>query len=191
MQTSAPHLWQLAREPRFVLFWWWAGCTALSDLKVHVLNKMVSPFTASARTTRASPFCLSQSSRNFYSEQRSTRFIILDKMLWPFTTSAHTRCMPFLAPLSFVWWRRRHTFSYLFLSENNELSMSHAGQIDLRRQACTRVIYSRAGFGQRLLAWLLVNLHATTPFAQIGQDYCKIFLVRSTTSLRCSVGTHK
>jgi len=22
MQTSAPHRWQLAHEPRFVLFWW-------------------------------------------------------------------------------------------------------------------------------------------------------------------------
>jgi len=32
MQTSAPHRWQLAREPRFVLFWWWTGSTALSGL---------------------------------------------------------------------------------------------------------------------------------------------------------------
>ena len=135
MQTSAPHRWQLAREPRFVLFWRWTGSTALSDLKVHVLNKMIWPFTASARTTRASPFWLSLSSRNFNSEQRSMRSIILDKMLWPFTTSAHTtKCMPFMAPISFLWRRRRHTFSCLFLNENHELSRSHSRQIDLRRQ---------------------------------------------------------
>ena len=134
MQTCAPHRRQLAREPRFVLFWCWTGSTALSGLKVHVLIKMHWPFTASARTTRASPFWLSQSSRNFNSEQRSTRFIILDKMLWPSTTSGHTRCMPFLAPNSFLWRRRHHTFSCLFLNQNHELSRSHSRQIDLRRQ---------------------------------------------------------
>jgi len=135
MQTRAPHRWQLAREPRFVLFWWWTDVTALSDLKVHVLNKMLWPFTASARTTRASPSWLSQSSRNFNSEQRSTRCIILNKMLWPFTTSAHTaRWRPFPAPISFLWRRRCHTFSCLFLNENHELSRRNSRQIDLRRQ---------------------------------------------------------
>jgi len=48
--------WQLAREPRFVLLWWWTGSTTLSGLKVHVLNKMLWPFTTSARTTRWKPF---------------------------------------------------------------------------------------------------------------------------------------
>jgi len=43
MQTSAPHREQLAREPRFVLFWWWTSSTALSGLKVHVLKKCFSP----------------------------------------------------------------------------------------------------------------------------------------------------
>jgi len=133
------HRWQLAREPRFVLFWWWTGTTALSDLKVHVLHKMHWPFTASARATRASPFWLSQSSRNFNSEQRSTRFIILDKLLWPFTTSAHaTRCMPFLAPISFLSRRRSHTFSCLFLNQNHELSRSNSRQIRL----CRRCLHS-------------------------------------------------
>jgi len=58
MQTSAPHRRQLAREPRFVLFLWWTGSTgtALSDVKVHVLNKMLWPFTRSVRTTRGKPF---------------------------------------------------------------------------------------------------------------------------------------
>jgi len=43
----------LAREPRFVLFWWWTGSTALSGLKVFALNKMFWPFTTSARATRS------------------------------------------------------------------------------------------------------------------------------------------
>jgi len=87
------------------------------------------------RELNTSRFWLSQCSRNFNSEPRSRRFIILDKMLWPFTTSAHTtRCMPFLAPISFLWRRKRHTFSCLFLNQNHELSRSHSRQIDLRRQ---------------------------------------------------------
>jgi len=49
MQTRAPHRWQLARKPRLVLFWWWTDSTALSCLKVHVLNKMLWPFTTSVR----------------------------------------------------------------------------------------------------------------------------------------------
>jgi len=32
MQTIAPHCWQLARELRFILFWWWKGSTALPSL---------------------------------------------------------------------------------------------------------------------------------------------------------------
>jgi len=59
---------------------------------------------------------------------------VLNKMLWPFTTSAHTRCRLFLAPISFRWWWRRHTFSCLFLNENRELNSSHSRQIDLCRQ---------------------------------------------------------
>jgi len=37
---------------------------------------MLWPFIASARTTKASRFWLSQSSRNFNLEQRSARFIM-------------------------------------------------------------------------------------------------------------------
>jgi len=58
MQTRATHRWQMAREPRFVLFWWWTGSKALSGVKVHVLNKILWPFTTSARTTRSKPFCV-------------------------------------------------------------------------------------------------------------------------------------
>ena len=151
MHTSAPHRWQLAREPRFVMFWWWTGSTALSDLKVHVLNKMLWPFTASARTTRASPFWLSQSSRNFNSEQRSTRFIIHDKMLWPFTTSAHTRCMPFLAPISSDGEGVTHSPACFSMKIASWAGAIRAKLICVVR-ACTRVTYSRAGLGQKLLA---------------------------------------
>jgi len=58
MQTGAPHRWQFARErePRFVLFWWWTRSTAVAGLKVHVLNKMLWPFTTSAHTTWSKPF---------------------------------------------------------------------------------------------------------------------------------------
>jgi len=63
---KCPHRWhwQLAREPRFVLFWWWTGLTALSALKVHVLKKILWPFTTRAQQG-ASLFWLIQSSRNF------------------------------------------------------------------------------------------------------------------------------
>jgi len=40
----------------FAQFWWWTGSTALSGLKVHVLNKMLWPFATTARTTRSKPF---------------------------------------------------------------------------------------------------------------------------------------
>jgi len=60
---------------------------------------------------------------------------VLTKMLWPFITSARTtRCRLFLASISFLWRRRRHTFSCLFLNEDHKLSRSHSRQIDLRRQ---------------------------------------------------------
>jgi len=53
MLTSAPHRWQLAREPHFD-----GGQVpqALSGLKVHALNKMLWPFTTCARTIRSKPF---------------------------------------------------------------------------------------------------------------------------------------
>jgi len=72
MQTSAPHHWRLAREPRFVMFWWWTGSTTLSGLKVHVLNKML---------------CL-----HWLDLCLHWCFVCIDlnKMLCPFTTSART-----------------------------------------------------------------------------------------------------
>jgi len=71
MQTSAPHRWQLAREPRFVLFRWWTASTASSGLKVHVLNKMLWPFTKVNAQQGASLFCLSQSSRNLMKKREA------------------------------------------------------------------------------------------------------------------------
>jgi len=122
--------WQLAGEPHFVLFWWWTGSTPLSGLKVHVLNKM----------------------------------------LWPFTASAHTRCRLFLAPTSFLWRRRRHIYSPACFSMK---TTSWAGAIRAKLisvvRAGTRVIYSRAGFGQWLLAWLTSEPTCTNSFCPIGQ----------------------
>ena len=42
--------------------------------------------------------------------------------------------MPFLATISFLWRRRRHTFSCVLLNSNHELSRSYSRQIYLRRQ---------------------------------------------------------
>jgi len=68
---------------------------------------------------------------------------VLNKMLWPFTASARTRCMPFLAPISSD-------------GEGVTHSLDRAGAIRAKLicvvRACTRVTYSRAGFGQKLLA---------------------------------------
>ena len=172
MHTSAPHRWQLARQPCFVLFWWWTGSTAFSYLKVHVLNEMLWPFTASARTTRASPFWFSQSSRNFNSEQKSTRFTILDKIHWPFTTSAHNKvhalsgsnCFPLkvnasLIPLPVSQWKPR--------AEQEQFAPNRSASSVLALVWPTPVLASVK------LCWrgLLVNLHAPTLFAQIGQGY--------------------
>jgi len=126
----------LVREPRFVLFRLWTDCTALSGLKVHVLNKMLWPFTTSARTTRSKSFLARP---EFYKlqlgKEKHKVHHVLNIMLWPCTKSAQTtRSMPFPVPISFPWWGRRHTFSCLFLNENHELSRSHLRQIDLRRQ---------------------------------------------------------
>jgi len=165
MQTSAPHRWQLAREPPFVLFWWWTGSTALSGLKVHVLNKTHWPFTASARTTRESLFWLSQSFRNFNSKQRSTRFIILDKMLWPFTTSAHKQgaCPFWLQFISSDGEGVTHSPACFSMKTTSWAGAIRAKMICIVR-ACTRVIYCRVGFGQRLQAWLTGEPTCTNSF---------------------------
>ena len=90
MQTSAPHAWQLAREPRFVLFWWWTGSTALSGLKVHVLNEMLWPFTTRVRTTRSKPFLAKPEFEKLQLDKEKHKVHhVLNKTLWPFTTSAH------------------------------------------------------------------------------------------------------
>ena len=153
MQASAPRRWHV----NLVLFCFDGGQVPQRCLisKFMSSNWMLWPFIASARTTRANPFWLSQSSRNFNSEQRSTRFIILDKMLWPFTTSAHTtRCMPFLAPISFLWRRKRHRFSCLFLNEKHELSRRNSRQIDLRRQCLHSCDLLPCWLRSKLVAWL-------------------------------------
>jgi len=155
MQTSAPHRWQLAREPRFVLFWWWTGSTALSDLKVYVFNKMLWPFTASALTTRASPYWWSQSSRNFNSEQRSTAsYILLPVSQWkpraeqkPFEPNWSASSV-----LAFVWptpvlasvksyWRGS------LVNLHPPTPFAQIGQGYLRRDLCEGICYTSGNHG--------------------------------------------
>jgi len=66
---------------------------------------------------------------------------------------------------------RRHTFSWLFINENHELSGINSLQIDL--SACTRVIYPLLISIKGCWRELLANLHAQTSFSQIGQGYLR------------------
>jgi len=86
--------------------------------------------TTSARATRSKPFLAKPSSRHFSQEKRSTRYIM--SSIKCFDISQHVQA--FLAPNSFFWRIRRHTFSCLFLNQNHELSRSHSLQIYSRRQ---------------------------------------------------------
>ena len=80
----------------------------------------------------ASLFWLSQSSRNFNWVKRSTMFIMSSIKCFDLSPQVHK--VQALSGSNFLWRRRRHTFSSLFLNENRELSRSHSRQIDLRRQ---------------------------------------------------------
>jgi len=166
MQTSAPHRWQLACEPRFVLFWWWTGSTALSGLKVHVLNKMLWPFTTSACTTRNKRFLAQARVLELQlAEEKHKVHHVLNKMLWPFTTSAHGAGTFWLQFLSSDSGGEGVIHSPACFSMK---TTSWAGAFRTKLicvvMACTRMIYSRAGFGQRLLAWLTSEPKCTNSF---------------------------
>ena len=68
--------------------------------------------------------------------------------------------------VDFLWRRRCHTLSCLFLNENHELSRSTSRQIDLLCvvSVYTRVIYSPTGVSHRLLAWLTSTPACTNSF---------------------------
>jgi len=172
MQTSAPHRWQLAREPPFVLFWWWTGSTALSGLKVHVLNKTHWPFTASARTTRESLFWLSQSFRNFNSKQRSTRSLSSIKC-FDLSPQVHTNKVHALPGSNFFPLTEKASHILLPVSqwkpraEQEQFAPKWFASSGLAHVWSTAVSASVKGCRRGLL----VNLHAPTPFAQIGQGY--------------------
>jgi len=110
----------------------------------------------------ASLFWLSQSSRKLGKEKQMVHHV-LNKMLWPFT-SARTRCRLFLAPI-FSSDGEGVTHSPVCFSMK---TTSWAGAIRAKLiylvRACTRVVYSRAGFGQRLLAWRTSEPTCTNPF---------------------------
>ena len=153
MQTSAPHRWQLAREPRFVLFWWWTGSTTLSGLKIHVVNKMLWPFTTSARTTRSKPYLAKPKFWKLQLGKEKNKVHVLNKMLWLFIASAHGAGPFWLQCLSSDGEGVIHSPSCFSMKTWKPLGAIRAKLICVVR-ACTHVIYSRPCFGQRLLAWL-------------------------------------
>jgi len=164
MQTRAPHRWQLAREPRFVLFWWWTGSTALSGLKVHVLNKMLWPFTASVRTTRSKPFLAKPDFQTFQlGKEKYKVHHVLNKMLWPFTTSAHG-AGPFWLQFLFSDGEGVIHSPACFAMKTTSWAGAIRAKLICVVRACTRVIYSRAGFGQWLLAWITSEPTCTNCF---------------------------
>ena len=189
MQTSAPHRWQLAREPCFVLFWWWTGSTALSGLRVDVLNKTFWPFTASARTTRSKPFLTKP---QFQKIQLGTKkhkvHHVLNKMLWPCTTSAHGACPFWLQCLSSDGEGVIHSAACFSMKTTSWVGAIRAKLICVVR-ACTRVIYSRAGFGQRLPVWLTGEPTCTKSFclnwSRLPQDG---FLLRNFVTPQVTTG---
>jgi len=84
-------------------------CTALSGLKVHVLNKMLWPFTTSART-RSKPFLAKPSSRNFSQEKISTRFIMTSIKYFDLSPHVHT---PEVYGVWNFWLRLRSCFGWM------------------------------------------------------------------------------
>jgi len=154
MQTSASHRWQLAREPHFVLFWWWTGSTALFDFKVNVVNKLLWPLTTSARTTRSKLFLAKPKFYKLQSgKEKQKVHHILNKMNWPFTTSAHGAGPVWLEFLSSDREGVIHSLACFSVKTASWAGAIRAKLIFVVR-ACPRVIYSHAGVGQRLLAWL-------------------------------------
>ena len=101
----------------------------------------------------ASLFWLRYSSRNFNWEKRSTRFIMSSTECFDLSPQVHTQ-------------QGACAFWLQFLSSDGEGVIHSPGCFSMKTtswagaklicvvRACTRVIYSRAGFGQRLLAWL-------------------------------------
>jgi len=158
MQTSAPHRWQLAREPRFVLFWWWTGSTTLSGLKIHVVNKMLWPFTTSARTTRSKPYLAKPKFWKLQLGKEKNKVHVLNKMLWLFIASAHGAGPFWLQFLSSDGEGLRH------INENHELRRSHSRQIDLCRQGLHSCDLLPCWRRSKLLAWLASELTCTNSF---------------------------
>ena len=78
---------------------------------------------------------------------------VLNKILWPFTTSAHGAGPFWLQFCSSGGEGVIHSPACFSMKTTSWAGAIRAKFICVVR-ACTRVIYSRAGFGQRLLAWL-------------------------------------
>ena len=108
--------------------------TVLSGLKVHVLNKILWPFTASARTTRSKPFLAKPKFQKLQlGKEKHKVHHVLNKMLWPFATSA-SDAVPFW--LQFLSSDREGVIHSpaCFSVKTYKLSRSHSCRIDLCRQ---------------------------------------------------------
>ena len=125
---------------------------------------MLWPFTTSART-RIKPSWLSQSSRNFNQANRNTRFIMSSIKCFDLSPQVHTQgAGPFwLQFFSSDGEGVIHSPACCSLKTTSWVGAIRAKLICVV-SACTRVIYTRAGFGQRLLAWLTSEPTCTNSF---------------------------
>ena len=125
----------------------------------------------------ASLFWLSQTSKHFNYVKRSTRSIMSSIICFDLSPQVHTQgAGPF-------WLQFLSTDGEGVIHSPACFSMkttSCAGAIRAKLicvvRACTRVIYSRAGFGQRLLAWLSSEPACTNSFcpnwSRLPQEGC-------------------
>ena len=190
MQTSAPHRWQLARELRSVLFWWWSSSTALSGLKVLVLKKMLWLFTISVRTTRRKSFWQAKVLETSI-RKRSTRFIMFPIKCFDLSLQVHTRKGESQALSGSNFFPLMEKTSYILLpvsqskprAEQEPFAPNWFASSGLALVWSTPVLASVKG------CWrgLLMNLHVPTPFAQISQGCFRLDLCCYTSGNHGSI----
>jgi len=154
-EISIPGVWVIVAEnlivfnagtcsPSLAVSTWTSFCSVLMVNRFHsvVLSQSSCPqwnalaFYRKCPHNKSKPFWFSQSS-NLQTSIRNRKAQGLSSSIKCFDLSPQvhtTRCMPFLAPISFLWRWMRHSFPCLFLNENQERSRSNSRQIDLPRQ---------------------------------------------------------
>ena len=111
-------------------------------------------------------FWLSQSFRNFNYKKRSTRYIMPSIKCFDLSPQVHTQQGAgsfWLQFLSFDGEGVIHCPACFSMKTTSWAGAIRAKLISVVR-ACTRVIYSHAGFSQRLLAWLTSEPTCTNSF---------------------------